>query len=96
MFAVINHLHLDVPVETLKASMDAEGIPLLASLPGFKHIYYVKEDDTHAVVILLWETAADAENGSKVFGPSWFATNIAPHLASPQRRSMGPVVAQGN
>jgi heme-degrading monooxygenase HmoA len=95
MFAVVNHLHLDVPVEQLKAEMDAEGIPLLASQPGFKNVYYVKEDDTHAVVIILWESGEAAANGSKVFGPSWFASHIAPHLASEQRRSMGPVVAMG-
>jgi hypothetical protein len=42
---------------------------------------------------LLWETAADAQNAANMFGPTWFATHIAPQLASEQQRSTGPVVA---
>lgn len=93
MFAVVNHLHLKIPVDQLRPSIEAEGIPLLSSLPGFHDMLFVKVADDRAIVILLWESAADADSGAKTFGPTWFARHIAPQLASEQLRSAGEVVA---
>ena len=31
-------------------------------------------------------------NGAKTFGPTWFAKNVAPYLASEQQRSVGEVI----
>lgn len=94
MFAVINQLHLSIPVDKLKPGLELTGIPLLESLPGFHGIYFVKHEDDRATVILLWDSAADAENGAKAFGPTWFAKNIAPFLASDQQRSVGEVIVK--
>jgi hypothetical protein len=93
MFAVVNHLHLDIPVEQLRPGLEQEGAPLLASQPGFRGFYLVRNEDRRATAIILWETAADAENGAKAFGPTWFAKHIAPHLASEQQRTVGEVLA---
>jgi len=94
MFAVINHLHLKIPVDDLRPSLEQEGIPLLAAQPGFNNVYFVRHDEFHATVIILWDSPAAAEAGAKVFGPTWFAKNIAPQLASDQQRSAGEVVAK--
>ena len=45
-----------------------------------------------AIVIILWKDAASADAGAKVFGPTWFAKNFAPYLASEQQRSGGDVI----
>ncbi|HZS75766.1 MAG TPA: hypothetical protein VFA41_04070 [Ktedonobacteraceae bacterium] len=94
MYAVINHLHLTIPVDQLRPGLEQEARAILTSQPGFHAFYFVKHTDDQATVILLWETVSDAENGAKVFGPTWFAKNIAPYLASPQGRSLGEVIVQ--
>lgn len=96
MHAVINHLHFTKPAEEFRAPLEEEGLPLLASLPGFRGFYFVKEAEDRAAVILLWEDAASAQAGARAFGPTWFAANIAPALASEQRRSMGDVLVNRN
>jgi hypothetical protein len=92
MFAVINHLHLTRSVDEIGLSMKQEGLAILAAQPGFIDFKLVRVDDSHGVVIILWASGADAQAGSAVFGPTWFAKNVAPFLASEQERSVGPVV----
>ena len=92
MYAVVNHLHFSKPVDEFRAAVSNEGLPLLQSLPGFKDFYFVKVADDRAIVILVWQDAASAESGAKTFGPTWFAKNLAPYLASEQQRSSGDVI----
>lgn len=92
MYAVINHLHLSKPVEDLRAPLEQEGLPLLAAQPGFENFYFVKTAEDRATVILVWKDATSAQNGAQVFGPTWFAANVAPYLASEQQRSGGEIL----
>jgi heme-degrading monooxygenase HmoA len=92
MYAVINHLHFNKPVDEFRTGVANEGFPLLQSLPGFKDFYFVKVAEDRAIVILMWQDAASAESGAKAFGPTWFAKNFAPYLASEQQRSSGEVI----
>lgn len=94
MFAVVNHLHFSKPVDEMGAAVRQEGLAVLSSLPGFRDFYFVKVTDDRAIVIILWEDAAAADSGAKVFGPTWFAKNFAPYLASEQQRSGGEVIVQ--
>lgn len=94
MFAVVNHIHLSKPVDELRLPVEKEGLPLLSSFPGFQDFYFVKVDDTHLIFIILWDTAANAQNGAQKFGPTWFAQNVAPFLASDQQRSVGEVIVR--
>ncbi len=94
MYAVVNQLHFSKPVDELSVAVQNEGMPLLASLPGFKDFYFVKVSDDRAVVIIVWEDAASAESGAKAFGPPWFAKNFAPYLSSDQQRSGGAVIVK--
>jgi heme-degrading monooxygenase HmoA len=95
MYAVVNHLHLSIPVDQIVEGMEREAIPLLKGLPGFQGINLVKVASDRAIVILFWDSAANADNGAKTFGPTWFAKNIAPYLASEQQRSVGEVIVHG-
>ncbi|MCK6629826.1 MAG: hypothetical protein L6R45_32210 [Anaerolineae bacterium] len=92
MFAIVNHLHLNVPVEQIRLGAEQDGVSLLKEMPGFQGINLVKVADDRMIVILYWDSAANADNGAKIFGPSWFAKNIAPFLASEQQRSAGEVI----
>jgi hypothetical protein len=93
MFAVVNQLHLSIPVDDLAPKVQAEGFPTLAQYTGFVAGHLVKVADDRCLILLLWESGQAAEAGARQFGPSWFKDNIAPHLASEQQRSAGPVVA---
>lgn len=92
MFAVVNHLQLSVPPEQIADEAEKTGVAVLSGLPGFEGIELVKAGENHLIVILFWDSPANAENGAKTFGPTWFAQNIAPYLAAEQQRSAGPVL----
>jgi hypothetical protein len=94
MYVVINHLHLSIPVDQLRPGLEQEGVPLLQSMPGFQGFYLVKNADDRATALIFWDSAANAENGAKTFGPTWFAKNIAPYLASDQQRSVGEIIVR--
>lgn len=94
MYAVVNHLHLNGLIDDLLPSLEAEGAPLLDSQPGFRGFYFVREAEDRAIAIILWESHEYAERGAQAFGPTWFAQNVAPRLASPQQRSGGEVVVE--
>jgi heme-degrading monooxygenase HmoA len=93
MYAVVNHLHFDRPVEEFSGVVVEDGMPVLASLPGFKDFYFIKEAEDRGIVIIIWADAASAEHGASSFGPTWFAKNFAPYLVSPQQRTVGEVLA---
>ena len=61
MFAVINHLHLTLPVDELAVQIQTEGFPVLAQNKGYVSSYLIKEADDRCCVIILWETPADAQ-----------------------------------
>ena len=92
MHAVINQLHFKQPVQETLKDVDRNLGPIIERLPGFKNFYLVQTAEDRATVIILWETEEDAINGGKTIGPTYFATEIAPHLASDQIRELGPVI----
>jgi len=94
MYAVVNHLHFDRPVEAFRAAVRDTGVPLLAQQPGFRDFYLVQEAEDRGIVIILWEDAASAVAGAQSFGPTWFNEHVIPHLASPQQRSTGEVIVR--
>jgi hypothetical protein len=93
MHAVINHLHVDMPVEQLRPGLEAGLLPLIRQLKGFRAFYFMREAEDRAAVVIIWATAEDAQNGAAIIGPGWFAQNVAPHLASEQVRAVGEVLA---
>ena len=96
MFAVINHIHSSKPVNEFKAAVEQELPPLLSSFPGFRDFYFVREGEDRCVAIILWDSAAEAANGAKEIGSTWFNQNVVPYLASEQQRSMGEVLVSYN
>lgn len=94
MFAVVNHLHFNKPVDEFREVVEREGMPLLATYPGFMGFYFVKEADDKGIIIILWQDGPSAAEGAKSFGPTWFAKNFAPYLASEQQRAAGEVLVR--
>jgi len=52
MYAIVNHLHLDIPVAQLQGELERTGAPLLAQQPGFRGFYFVQNESNRATVIL--------------------------------------------
>lgn len=93
MYAVVNHLQFNKPVDSFKDLVQQDGIPTLSSHAGFVDFHFVKVDEHHAIVIILWQDAASAQAGARSFGPTWFATHFKPYLAAAENRSTGEVIA---
>jgi heme-degrading monooxygenase HmoA len=93
MFAVVNHLQFNKPVDEFRDIVQADGIPMLSKHPGFIDFHLVKVDEYNAIVLILWQDAESARSGAKAFGPTWFATHIKPHLAGGENRSVGEIIA---
>ncbi len=96
MYAVVNHLQLTKPVDNFLDPLSQEGLPLLANQPGFNDFYFVKVSDNQAILMIVWQDATTADNGTKMFDSTWFAKNMAPYLASQQQRSTGEVLVTYN
>lgn len=94
MHAVINHLHFKRTVRETLTGIENDLGPIIEKLPGFKNFFVVQTAEDRATVIIFWETEADAVNGGKTIGPTYFATAVAPYLASDQVRVLGPVIAE--
>ena len=94
MHAVVNHLYLNVPVESIRQAAQEGLLQILRELPGFRQFNFVKAAEDHVIVILFWESLEDANHGASVIGPTWFAQNVTPHLESKQQRSVGEVILQ--
>lgn len=93
MHVVVNHYHLNVPVDQISPKFE-QAIPIIANMPGFQAAYLLKNADDRATLLLFWDSEADAESANQKMGPTWFATNVAPYLAGPQDRSVGEVIVQ--
>lgn len=96
MFAVVNHLHLTIPVDQIRASLEQDGLPLLTGQPGFRGFNLVKAGETHAIAVMFWDSAADARNGTTQFGPLWFDQHVAPYLSGDQQLSFGEIIVKSD
>jgi hypothetical protein len=94
MYAVVNHLHLSIPVAEVRPIVEREFPPVFDGCPGFKSFSLVQTAADRAIVIICWENAEAAANGAPTVGTTLFAAHIAPLLAGEQQRSTGEVVVQ--
>lgn len=92
MHAVVNHLFLNVPIESIRQEAEASLLPIFKELAGFRQFNIVKAAEDHLIIIIFWETLENANDGASVIGPTWFAQHISPHLKSEQQRSLGEVI----
>lgn len=92
MFAIINQLHLSKPPHEFLAPIEQELLPVLSSSSGYQSFHLVQVNEDRAIVIILFDSAAEATDATNVIAPTWFAKHVAPHLASEQQRSVGEVI----
>ena len=93
MFAVVNHLQFNRPVDEFREIVQNDGVPTLSRHGGFVQFQFVKVDEFNAIVLIIWKDGASAAAGAKSFGPTWFATHFKPFLVGPENRSAGEIIA---
>ena len=94
MHAVVNHLYLNVSIETIRQSAKHSLLSMFKDIPGFQEFDLLKVAEDHLIVLIFWESLESANHGASIIGPTWFAQNIAPYLKSEQQRSVGEVILQ--
>lgn len=92
MYAVVNHLQFNKPVDDFKDIVQNDGMPFLSTHAGFIGFHFIKVDEFNAIVLIIWEDATSAQAGAKSFGPTWFATNFKPFLVGAENRSAGEII----
>ena len=92
MYAVVNHLQFNKPVDDFKDIVQKDGMPFLSTHAGFIDFHFIKVDEFNAIVLIIWEDAMSAQAGAKSFGPTWFATNFKPFLDGAENRSTGEII----
>ena len=88
----MNHLHLrdPMPQEIVEKALDAVRRVVEA---GGRAAHVAKVDDTHIVLILMFDGPEDAARVAREVGGSWMRENIVPLLARDTERSVGEIIA---
>jgi hypothetical protein len=93
---VINHVSLNIPVDDLADVIDQKFGDVFLEQPGFQAYYLVKTAEREATMVIVWASEAEAEAARVALGPTLFDQYVTPHLAGPQDRRVGPVVAEAS
>ena len=94
MYAVVNHMKLNRPLdENIIERMNSELMSNLSKMPGVAHGLCVQVADDGIVIIVICESEESLERAHQEVGSPWVGDNLAPYLASTDRKT-GPVIAQ--
>jgi hypothetical protein len=88
---VINRISLSVPAARIREAIEREFPPAFEECAGFQRFCVVQTADDEIVVLIFWDSAADAAAGAAHIGPTVFGSVVMPHLAG-QDRTVGPVI----
>ena len=92
MFAAIRRGKLKPGMaDEFKKRVEADAVPVLTKLPGFKAYYLVFGADEAVMAVSLFTSKTAAEESNQKLMP-WVRENLAPLLASPTEATEGEVV----
>lgn len=94
MAAVVNHLHFKDAVDTeLFARAERELIPQMRAIDGFQDFFVVQTSDTDVILVILGDEVDVLNRLATEVGSPWIVAHIAPLLAAPPERHIGPTIA---
>ena len=94
MHAVVNHMKLSRPLDNdIIERMNSELMSNIAKMPGVADALCVQVDDDGIVVVVICESEESLQRVHHEVGSPWVRENLAPYLASTDRR-VGPVIAR--
>jgi heme-degrading monooxygenase HmoA len=96
MHAIVARLRLraglgEPQLDELTRRADREVVDQVVQAPGFRAYYLVRAADTDVVVFHVWDTRAQAEQGSARLG-ALTQQLFSAYLEGPAQLSQGPVV----
>lgn len=94
MYAVVNHMKLSRPLDSnIIERMSSELMSNLAKMPDFANALCVQVADDGIVIVVICESEEALERCHQEVGSPWVGANLAPYLASTDRK-VGPVIAR--
>jgi hypothetical protein len=94
MHAVVNHMKLSRPLDNdIIERMNSELMSNIAKMPGVADALCVQVDDDGIVVVVICESDESLQLVHHEVGSPWVRQNLAPYLASTDRK-VGPVIAR--
>ena len=94
MYAVVNHRKLSRPFDdNIIGRMNSELMSNLSKMPGVAHGLCVQVADDGIVIVVICESEESLERAHQEVGSPWVGENLAPYLASTDRKT-GPVIAR--
>src|SRR5215217_6540864 len=94
MYAAVNHMKLSRPLDdNIIGRMSSELMLNLSMLPGVAHALCVQVADDGIVIVVICESEESLERAHQEVGSPWVGENLAPYLASTDRKT-GPVIAR--
>jgi hypothetical protein len=97
MHAVINTLRFKEPVDpALFERAERELADQVRAFEGFQGFRVVQVADDQVMLVIFAETAEALDRMASALGNTWMAANVAPLLAGPPERRIGPIIATVN
>jgi len=94
MHAVINPLRFKDSVDpALFARAERELADQMRALEGFQGFRVVQVADDQVVMVIFADTAEILDRMASELGNTWMGANVAPLLAGPPDRRIGPIIA---
>jgi len=94
MHAVINTLRFKDSVDpALFARAERELADQMRALEGFQGFRVVQVADDQVVMVIFADTAEILDRMASELGNTWMGANVAPLLAGPPDRRIGPIIA---
>ncbi len=94
MAGVVNHLRFKEPVDPeLFAQAERELSTQMRSIDGFQGFYAIHSSEAEVILVILGEDVDVLNRIATEVGSPWMTANVAPLLAAPPDRHIGPTVA---
>jgi hypothetical protein len=92
--AVVNHLQFrEAPNPDLFVRAEAEVVPQARNIEGFRSLQIVQAAPDHFILIITGDSPEALDRVATEVGSPWMTAHVAPLLASPPERHVGPLVA---
>lgn len=94
MYAVVNHLHLSMPIgPDVWERAEAELPRRMREVEGFQAFHVIQVADDHLILVIVADSAEVLDRIAGDVGGDWMRENIVRHLAEPPQRLVGKIVA---
>ena len=97
MAGVVNHLRFKEPVDPeLFASAQQELTTQMRAIEGFGGFHVIQTSDTDVVLVIFGDDVDALNRVATEIGSPWMTANVAPLLAGPPDRHIGPTIASSD